>query len=389
MKIGHLLSITGIVVAFHALPGAAPAEILERELGTDKNGNAVKGYVFQAASDALPVDPACRCGGFPGAAGRTAGSEPVTPFLISTSRSVHFIGGLPRLSAGCLRITSEAPRFRSGSFDKVQEPIRIFSDLHLGHPACRIKSVEQLRPLLEGAGTVIFNGDTIEMRHHKLIEKGRRYFRELTDLAEQLGVDRIHLRGNHDPEISETDHLDLAGGRVFLTHGDALFRLGSPWSPKIWKIHDQIEETRSEYGEEALESDLETVLACTHRCRSFSPGYENEFKLGPLKTVRTMIRIAWPPRRPLLILKTWLTAHRVAEEFAARHRPEAEVFVFGHTHWPGTWKRNGRLIVNTGGFVSFMPALGIEMVNGEVAVRKIRQRGGRFEWGSRVASTAN
>ena len=244
--------------------------------------------------------------------------------------------------------------------------------------------MEQLRPLLEGAGTVIFNGDTIEMRHHKLVEKGRRFFRELTGLAEQLGVECLHLRGNHDPGISETDHLDLAGGRVFLTHGDALFRLGSPWSPKIWKIHDRIEATRSEYGEERLEKDLEAVLACTHRCRSFSPGYENEFKLGPLKTVRTMVRIAWPPRRPLLILKTWLTAHRVADEFAARHRPEAEVFTFGHTHWPGAWKRDGRLVVNTGGFVSFMPALGIEIENGEVTVKRIRKSADRFRMATEV-----
>ena len=266
----------------------------------------------------------------------------------------------------------------------MDEPIRIFSDLHLGHPACRIDSVDQLRPLLDGAGTVVFNGDTIEMRHRKLIEEGRRHLAELSALAKALGVERIHLRGNHDPEISDLDHLEVAGGRVFLTHGDALFRLGSPWSPKIWKIRDEIEATRAEYGEGVLERDLDAVLECTHRCRSFSPGYENEFKLGFMKTLRTMVRIGWPPRRPLTILKTWLTAQQVADDFAARHRPEAEVFTFGHTHWPGVWRRKNRLIVNTGGFVSFMPALGIEILNGELSVWKIRKSNGRFEFGKKM-----
>ena len=40
------------------------------------------------------------------------------------------------------------------------QPVRILSDLHLGHQVSRIARVSALRPLVAGAGTVIFNGDT-------------------------------------------------------------------------------------------------------------------------------------------------------------------------------------------------------------------------------------
>ena len=42
----------------------------------------------------------------------------------------------------------------------MNEPVRILSDLHLGHRVSRIERTSALRPLIAGAGTVIFNGDT-------------------------------------------------------------------------------------------------------------------------------------------------------------------------------------------------------------------------------------
>ena len=39
-------------------------------------------------------------------------------------------------------------------------PVRILSDLHLGHKISRIADVDVLRPLVAGMGTVVFNGDT-------------------------------------------------------------------------------------------------------------------------------------------------------------------------------------------------------------------------------------
>ena len=46
-----------------------------------------------------------------------------------------------------------------------EEPIRILSDLHFGHPASIIERPEQLAPLFREAKTVVFNGDTVELRY--------------------------------------------------------------------------------------------------------------------------------------------------------------------------------------------------------------------------------
>ena len=45
------------------------------------------------------------------------------------------------------------------------EPVLILSDLHLGHRASLIEHPDQLASLLQGPGSVIFNGDTSEVRN--------------------------------------------------------------------------------------------------------------------------------------------------------------------------------------------------------------------------------
>jgi hypothetical protein len=48
MKFDRQLWIAGMALALTGLPGTANAEIVDRELGTDSEGNTVKGHVFQA-----------------------------------------------------------------------------------------------------------------------------------------------------------------------------------------------------------------------------------------------------------------------------------------------------------------------------------------------------
>lgn len=268
----------------------------------------------------------------------------------------------------------------------MQEPIRVFSDLHLAHPGSRIASVKSLAPLFEGAATVIFNGDTCEQRHRDWADDGRRKLDQLRALLDRVGVVKtILLRGNHDPEISEIDHLDLEDGRLFLTHGDAIFRHLSPWSPKIWPVIPQMEEVRAEFGEDRLASDLRASLACAHRCRTLSAGSGDEFDTsGRFSTLRSLARIAWPPRRPLRILKTWASIPGDAHDFFARFRPEAKAMMFGHTHLPGVWKNRERVVINTGGFLSIMAARGVEIVNGTVEVFAIEEKPGEVRRGRTI-----
>lgn len=267
----------------------------------------------------------------------------------------------------------------------MQGPVRILSDLHLGHPGCRIGSVEALRPLIEGVGTVIFNGDTVEQRHPALAAAGARLLGDLQALLAEAGAAGIYLRGNHDPGISALDWLDLAGGRLFLTHGDALFRHLSPWSPKVWKAIPQMEAIRGEYDEADLRGSLATVLDYTHRCRSVAEGTELEFKSGRFKNLRSAARLVWPPGRPVRILGTWLTVPGRAHDFIRQHRPEARAILFGHSHFAGIWRRGGRVAVNTGGFVSVMPARFVDWSGDGLAVRRVDEADGRFMPGREVA----
>ena len=63
-----------------------------------------------------------------------------------------------------------------------------------------------------------------------------------------------------------------------------------------------------------------------------------------------------PPRRAWEILNAWLSHPGATAAFARRYFPRAEVIVAGHFHWPGLWRRDGRVVINTGAFVAPHPA---------------------------------
>src|SRR5947209_2581653 len=103
-----------------------------------------------------------------------------------------------------------------------EQPIRIISDIHLGHPASLVAGAENLAPLLRGFPTVIFNGDTVESRFLKDRPKARQNLDVLEKVCAAQGARCILINGNHDPAISPASHVDLADGAVLVTHGDML-----------------------------------------------------------------------------------------------------------------------------------------------------------------------
>jgi hypothetical protein len=115
----------------------------------------------------------------------------------------------------------------------MNEPIRVFSDLHLAHPVSRIERVAALRPLLEGAGTVIFNGDTWQELTFAVERRSAAMLDELRGLCAEVGCQPVFLSGNHDPGWPGPGWIELAGGRIVVTHGDALMFDGSPWKREI------------------------------------------------------------------------------------------------------------------------------------------------------------
>ncbi|MFQ5561777.1 MAG: metallophosphoesterase, partial [Nitrospinota bacterium] len=112
---------------------------------------------------------------------------------------------------------------------KIEFPLIVLSDLHLGHPASMLERCEQIIPLLQGMKTVIFNGDTVELVSVRTREKAKEHLKDLEEACHLQGVRSIFLNGNHDPFLSEFSHLDLVDGAVLVTHGDIIFHKIAPW----------------------------------------------------------------------------------------------------------------------------------------------------------------
>jgi hypothetical protein len=59
--------------------------------------------------------------------------------------------------------------------------------------------------------------------------------------------------------------------------------------------------------------------------------------------------------------------------------------LFGHTHRAACWRRHGRLLVNTGGFVTFAKPLLAEWHHGQVSIFRIDERHAERRRGARIA----
>ena len=265
-----------------------------------------------------------------------------------------------------------------------KEPVRILSDLHLAHPGSTVSSVRELSPLLEGAGTLLFNGDTFELRKQALRPKAEECRMELEQLCGELGVNPVFLTGNHDPEISESHYFDLCGGKVFLTHGDILYEDVSPWSKLIAEMREVLERIRSEYPPDYLE-DLELSLQVARRIAA-ETRVRRAIRDGCCSKLRTLLSEAWPPHRPAIIIKTWLCSHYRGHEVRNRFRPGADFIVYGHTHRALIHEHEGKHVINTGAFMPLSRAMVVEIKGAEISVNEVCRRAGKFCKGRRRAA---
>lgn len=256
-------------------------------------------------------------------------------------------------------------------------PVRVLSDLHLGHSGCLIRDVDALRPLLEGCGTVVFNGDTVEQRADAFRSRSEEAFGRLTALCDELGVRARVVTGNHDPRITATHYLEIPERGIFITHGDCLFETISPWSKKIRGSLEAIHRIRAQHAGAAARS-LDAHMEMTKAVGEVMHVFESELGPSLLNRFWTLAAEMWPPRRPWAILTSWLSAPGRAFRLVGRFRPETRVFIFGHTHFPGVWRRGGCAAVNTGGFLATLNARVVDIGTEDVVVRRVTRRGGAF-----------
>lgn len=265
-----------------------------------------------------------------------------------------------------------------------KEPIRIISDLHIGHPASLIGGPDELAPLVEGISTVVFNGDSVEHRFRKDQEQAKKNLAAIKNVCSSLGSVAVFVNGNHDPDISPYNHLDLANGAVLVTHGDMLFHDISPWSIEADVMKAAHLQALGEIEEHAFH-DFEKRLHASKRASLALELHESTIPRGRLARIATYMRESWPPWRPLQIFKYWMEVPGKAVALARVFRPRARFILIGHSHYGGIWKRDPRIIINTGSFLPIAGRTLVDLDGPRLSVKKIVRSGGKLQAGRTVA----
>jgi UDP-2,3-diacylglucosamine pyrophosphatase LpxH len=262
---------------------------------------------------------------------------------------------------------------------------RIVSDIHYGERGSRVRSFGQLRPLLDGATSLVINGDTLDTRPGRDPQRTARMRREVLDFAGSAGKPVTFLTGNHDPDLSGQHELEFADGRVLVIHGDVLFDDIVPWSKDAPVIRQRIRAALA-----ALPAGTARSLGArfaTFRSVAASTPQLHQSETNPL---RYAIRLAgdsvWPPQRVLAVLRAWREAPERAAALAREHRPRARFILVGHTHRPGIrTTASGVVVINTGTFCRPFSPMAADISPDRIRVRRVVQGADGFHLGRLVA----
>jgi predicted phosphodiesterase len=263
------------------------------------------------------------------------------------------------------------------------DPTLILSDLHLGHRASLIRDPEQLAPVFREANTIILNGDTAELRHQIDRPVGRTLAATLARVCHSSGAKAIFINGNHDPVISHIDHLDLADGQMLVTHGDILFLGIAPWSRQAYAYRRVHLRALDQLGPDAL-LNFEKRLLATKRTSLKLQLLEEPTTRGRFPGLGLIVRQFWPPFRPFMILHAWWETPSLGARLLHAFRPETRYLLIGHTHFPGCWNHDGRVIINTGSFVLNFGACAVLLKEKSFEIRRIKRYQKNFVLGKRL-----
>jgi predicted phosphodiesterase len=249
--------------------------------------------------------------------------------------------------------------------------LRIVSDLHVGEPHSRVQSVDRLAPLLAGTDHLVLNGDTLDTRFLDLDPDARAHKADFDAFVAAHPGRITVLTGNHDPDLTGVHHLELEGGRVLVTHGDALFPEMAPWGWEAAHFRSE-QEKRLAAVPEAERGSLETRLRvckdAIYHIRHLSPhrpdGRGHRWRRN-LRVVRALLRLH-------RIWRCWREMPDAGARLAEVYRPAARIVILGHFHWPGVWRRRGRVVINTGAATLAHGALAVDFVGPQLLVRALQ-----------------
>ncbi len=254
--------------------------------------------------------------------------------------------------------------------------IQVFSDLHLGHAGTKLESARQLAGALIDSGVVVFNGDTLETRYRDIEEKLKRQHQELQRLANphrQLCL----LTGNHDPDISDQHALSAFNAKVLVMHGDAVFPALSPWGENAAAMR-RLHCSAIAEAEQSAPLHLAERLALSREISSHAPIKHWVSTATHSRAKWLLLRRLIQPWHTLSILKCWLDAPRLTDNFLTKYSPPTQIAIVGHTHFPGSWRVGTRRIINLGGFLPGAGQWTAIITDSELSVYKLKQADGHF-----------
>ncbi|NBC10639.1 MAG: hypothetical protein GVY24_02760 [Planctomycetes bacterium] len=255
----------------------------------------------------------------------------------------------------------------------------ILSDTHLGKTHGGARSVEMLRPLLEGADHLIINGDVAEGVYPHLREDAEVQVALLREVCDRRGVELTLLAGNHDPLISPLRSLDLAGGQVHVTHGDRIHPAISPWAGR--RRHQRELQWR-QVRQDAEAADLWSVAASSPSREAAHLALHERFdaQVSPPINPRGPRR-AWDiAHQAMWATYYWYVMPRLAARHAVEVAPDSRFFIFGHIHRSGVWRDGPRTLINTGSFGIPGRPHGVVLEGQRLFVRRITRRDGAWRW---------
>ena len=266
-----------------------------------------------------------------------------------------------------------------------RELTRIFSDLHFGDRASRVRNLPQLRPLLAGVDHLILNGDTLDTRPSEFPGHTSHCRTVVADFFSRAVGRVTYITGNHDGDFSPIHHLDLGGGAVFVIHGDILFDSIVPWSRDAGLVRRLIRE-RLDLLPEGDREDLDQRIAIFRAVATTIPQRHQSEPRALRYRLRYLADTVWPPHRAFSVLHAWRVMPGRSAALLRRHRPAAKFIVTGHSHRPGVWTfPDGITVLNTGSFTLPLGAWAVDLFPGCLAVRRIERRQGNYHPGPVVA----
>ena len=266
-----------------------------------------------------------------------------------------------------------------------QYPIRILSDLHIGHPMSRLRDTTGLGRLFEGAGTVIFNGDSVEPFLKAGRTVARAHLERLAGHVRAAGAAPFFISGNHDPDETPHTHADALGGLVHITHGDALFDKIVPWALDGEYLANLREEAMNAHplaGRGSLEAHLQSTRSAVRKLHRNLK--ERRRRKGAL--VFFLQRLFWFPRKVMAAPKAWRETPDLARRYLRQFRPHARFIVIGHTHKPGFARAGRRIVLNTGSFQFGPGAACVQLSPHAVELLRVRRVFSEWRLGASLAT---